>query len=114
MPTLAGFRFRSTSIYLAICLATYSRGLFALLDIVITYCARLRVCDLRTKEKRYIPWHHESCASRVLCMRVSRVFHLVIPTCFQPRNARVVVSRSWAYPSLFMITYSSWLCGRRT
>jgi hypothetical protein len=42
MPTLAGFKFRSISAYLAIRLTTYSRSLFALLGIVIAYCARLR------------------------------------------------------------------------
>jgi hypothetical protein len=41
MPTLAGLEFRRTFSYLAIHLTTYSRGLFALLGIVITYCARL-------------------------------------------------------------------------
>lgn len=45
MPTLADLKFRSISAYLAIRLTTYSRGLFALLGIVITYCARLRPQD---------------------------------------------------------------------
>jgi hypothetical protein len=45
MPTLAGLKFRSIPVYLAIRLTTHSRGLFALLGIVIAYCARLRPQD---------------------------------------------------------------------
>lgn len=50
-----------------------------------------------TKEETYIPWHHESFASQVLCIRANLVFHWVSPTCFQLRNAQAVVLGSWAY-----------------
>lgn len=45
MSTFASLKFRSISAYLAIFLTTFSRGLLALLDIVIVYCARLRAQD---------------------------------------------------------------------
>lgn len=111
MTTLASLKFRSISAYLAICLTTHSRGLFALLDIVIACCARLRPQD----------------KGKVLHTMASRIVRFT--SALYPGESSVPLGKSnllstsertsrgvkeLGIPSQFMVTYSSRLCGGHT